>query len=101
MFQELLSVLLLCCDLGPSSPNPNHSPESAAVDSGVTSGPPPLDSDWLVLVVLAFDNKDLLGRNRHHINEVFQDHCGHAGQAGEARACALEGRACASYLTSA
>lgn len=42
----------------------------------VTSGLPSLHSDWFVLVVLTFDNKDFLSRNRHHINEVFQDDCG-------------------------
>lgn len=35
-----------------------------------------LHSDWFVLVVLTFDNKDFLSRNCHHINEIFQDNCG-------------------------
>lgn len=53
-----------------------------------------LHADGLVLVALAFHHKDLLSRNCHHINEVFQDDCGHTGHTGEARLCVAETCAC-------
>lgn len=57
-----------------------------------------LNRDRLLLVVLTFDHKDLLSRNGHHVNEIFQDDCGHRRQTGEARACARQRRARACAL---
>ena len=60
-----------------------------------------LNGHGLVLLVLPFDDKDLLSGNRHHVSKVLQDDCGHTRRAGEARAPAAQAQARASHLTCA
>lgn len=74
MFQEFK-------DLTSQQSKPAAVLTSAAVGSHVTIDATSLpvrglNPDWL-LAVLTFDNKDFLSRNRHHVNEIFQDDCGH------------------------